>query len=59
MCPMFVAAPVLLWARHCCLVRERSGGLYASSELAKRTAISKRSTAEGLADVVTSGACCE
>jgi hypothetical protein len=45
--------------RHCCLVRKRSGGLYASSELAKRTAISKRSTAEGLADVVTSGACCE
>lgn len=45
--------------RHCCLVRERSGGLYASSEPAKRTANSKRPTAEDLADVVTSGACCE
>lgn len=43
----------------CCLVRENSEGLYVSFELAKRTATSKRSTAERLADMVTSGACCE
>ena len=41
-------------ARWCCLFRERSEGPYASFELAKRTAISKRSTAERSADVVTS-----